>query len=406
MKILIYGINFSPELTGIGKYTGEMAEWLSLQEHDVHIITAPPYYPEWEVHDKYKGKWFSYENFKNFKVYRCPLYVPHKPSTIKRLMHLASFSISSFIPLLSQLFWKPDLIICIAPSLFCAPGALLLSKLTNAKNVLHIQDYEVDAMLGLGMTQAGLVTQLASSFERWCLRSFQYVSTISHSMKERSGIKGVVPERQILFPNWSEVERFTFVEPSEVQALIRGFALPPDHKVALYAGNVGEKQGLEIVIEAAKKLKDQPIIFLIVGSGAGKAKLEALVAEYQLPNVLFLPLQPYEQLPALLKLANCHLVVQKRGVADAVLPSKLTNILAVGGNAVITAEQGTELEKLCRRYPGIGICVEPEQADVLVAGIQTALSLPAENSVAKSYANEHLEKGNILHNFINNFMVL
>ena len=75
------------------------------------------------------------------------------------------------------------------------------------------------------------------------------------------------------------------------------------------------------------------ILFLIVGNGAGKEKLETLAAEQQLTNVSFLPLQPYELLPTLLKLADCHLVVQKRGVADAVLPSKLTNILAVGGNA-------------------------------------------------------------------------
>ncbi|HBQ8522883.1 TPA: WcaI family glycosyltransferase, partial [Klebsiella pneumoniae] len=252
MKILIYGINFSPELTGIGKYTGEMADWFAEQGHDVRVITAPPYYPEWQVHAGFRNGWFSTEQHKNMRVYRCPLYVPAKVSTLKRLLHLASFSFSSFFPLLAQIGWKPDLIICVAPSLFCAPGALLFSKLTGCQSVLHIQDFEVDAMLGLGMAKTGIAARLAAAFERWCLRSFRYVSTISHSMLARAETKGVKPENLLLFPNWSEVERFTEVDPAVVRQLSQKFEIPPDHKVVLYSGNIGEKQGLEIVIEAAK----------------------------------------------------------------------------------------------------------------------------------------------------------
>ena len=403
MKILIYGINFSPELTGIGKYTGEMAYWFAEQGHDVRVITAPPYYPEWQVHKGYRANWFSTEQHNNLRVYRCPLYVPQKVSTLKRLVHLASFSFSSFFPLLAQISWKPDLVICVAPSLFCAPGALLLSKLTGCTSVLHIQDFEVDAMLGLGMASSGMAARQASSFEHWCLRSFKYVSTISHSMLARAETKGVKPNNLLLFPNWSEVERFISVDPTEVQALKNKFEIPAEYKVALYSGNIGEKQGLEVVIEAAKVLAEQKILFLIVGNGAGKDKLETLATGQQLTNVRFFPLQSYKLLPALLKLADCHLVVQKRGVADAVLPSKLTNILAVGGNAVITAEPDTELGRLCISYPGIGVCVEPERVDALVRGIKEAMQLPVENLIAKEYARKNLAKENVLQNFIQYF---
>ncbi|MCW7187338.1 hypothetical protein OHD60_22915 [Escherichia coli] len=55
MKILVYGINYSPELTGIGKYTGEMVEWLAAQGHEVRVITAPPYYPQWQVGENYSA---------------------------------------------------------------------------------------------------------------------------------------------------------------------------------------------------------------------------------------------------------------------------------------------------------------------------------------------------------------
>jgi len=101
MKILVYGINYSPELTGIGKYTGEMVEWMTSQGHEVRVITAPPYYPVWKVHPDYSAWKYKKEQGKA-TVWRCPLYVPKQPSTLKRLLHLGSFALSSFFPLLAQ----------------------------------------------------------------------------------------------------------------------------------------------------------------------------------------------------------------------------------------------------------------------------------------------------------------
>ncbi|MFG6657415.1 colanic acid biosynthesis glycosyltransferase WcaI, partial [Scandinavium sp. M-37] len=101
-----------------------------------------------------------------------------------------------------------------------------------------------------------------------------------------------------------------------------------------------------------------------------------------------------------LKMADCHLVIQKRGAADAVLPSKLTNILAVGGNAVITAEADTELGQLCEQYPGIAVCVEPESVDALSDGIARCLLFPSDNKTAREYAERMLDKESVLSQFI------
>ncbi|STH36389.1 putative colanic acid biosynthesis glycosyl transferase [Escherichia coli] len=360
MKILVYGINYSPELTGIGKYTGEMVEWMVQQGHEVRVITAPPYYPEWQVGAKYSSWRYRRENG-DATVWRCPLYVPKQPSTLKRLIHLGSFALSSFFPLMAQRRWKPDRIIGVVPTLFCTPGMRLLAKLSGARTLLHIQDYEVDAMLGLGMAgngRAGKVAKLASAFERSGLHNVDNVSTISRSMMNKACEKGVAPEKVIFFPNWSEVSRFREVPETLVMALRQRLGLPDERKIILYSGNIGEKQGLESVITAAEQLREQPWLFAIVGQGGGKARLEKMVAERGLDNVKFLPLQSYEDLPALLAIGDCHLVIQKRGAADAVLPSKLTNILAVGGNAVITAELQTELGQLCLDNPGIAVCVD------------------------------------------------
>ncbi|MFV0264619.1 MAG: colanic acid biosynthesis fucosyltransferase WcaI [Kluyvera sp.] len=402
MKILVYGINYSPELTGIGKYTGEMVEWMAQQGHEVRVITAPPYYPEWQVGVNYSS-WRYRREVGDATVWRCPLYVPKQPSTLKRLLHLGSFALSSFFPLMAQRRWKPDRIIGVVPTLFCTPGMRLLAKLSGARTLLHIQDYEVDAMLGLGMAgkgNGGKVAKLASAFERSGLHNVDNVSTISRSMMNKACEKGVAAEKVIFFPNWSEVSRFREVPETLVMALRERLGLPAERKIILYSGNIGEKQGLESVITAAEQLREQPWLFAIVGQGGGKARLEKMAAERGLDNVRFLPLQSYEDLPALLAIGDCHLVIQKRGAADAVLPSKLTNILAVGGNAVITAEPQTELGQLCLDNPGIAVCVTPESVPSLVEGIEQALKMPKRNTIARGWAERSLDKEHVLNQFI------
>ncbi|MGL5239651.1 MAG: colanic acid biosynthesis fucosyltransferase WcaI [Kluyvera ascorbata] len=402
MKILVYGINYAPELTGIGKYTGEMVEWMAQQGHEVRVITAPPYYPQWQIGGRYSA-WRYRREEGDATVWRCPLYVPKQPSTLKRLIHLGSFALSSFFPLMAQRRWKPDRIIGVVPTLFCTPGMRLLAKLSGARTLLHIQDYEVDAMLGLGMAGkegAGKMAKLAAAFERSGLHNVDNVSTISRSMMKKACEKGVAQERVIFFPNWSEVSRFRHVPPAAVIALRQRLGLPDDRKIILYSGNIGEKQGLENAIIAAEALRERPWLFVIVGQGGGKARLEALATERGLDNVKFLPLQSYEDLPALLAIGDCHLVIQKRGAADAVLPSKLTNILAVGGNAVITAEQATELGQLCKDNPGIAVCVIPESVPSLVDGIEQALMMPKLNTVARAWAERSLDKEHVLNQFI------
>lgn len=399
MKILIYGINFYPELTGIGKYSGELSDWLVENGSDIHVVTAPPYYPEWKIQTGYSPFCYKKEIINGATIYRCPLYVPKKLNKSKRLLHLGSFAMTSFFALLVQFRWKPDIIICVAPALFCVPGQIFISKLTKAKTILHIQDFEVDAMLGLGISRKGFFSSVALSFERWCFRSVNSVSSISHTMLSKVFKKETSVSKLIFFPNWAEIERFSNIDNNKTVELKKTLELPEVDKIILYSGNLGEKQGLEIIIETALLLKNYNFLFLIVGDGGQKNKLQTMVKNEGLTNILFRPLQSYDFLPNLLALADCHLVIQKKGAADSVLPSKLTNILAVGGNAVITAEPGTELGKLCIDYPGIATLIEPESMQALADGILLSLSLQKNNIVAKKYAEENLDKKKVIRRF-------
>ena len=104
MRILIHGVNFSPELTGIGKYSGEMAAWLAQRGHEVRVVTAPPYYPDWRVGEGYSGVAYRTEKWQGVLVYRCPLWVPARPGGLTRLMHLMSFAVASLPVRLRQVF--------------------------------------------------------------------------------------------------------------------------------------------------------------------------------------------------------------------------------------------------------------------------------------------------------------
>jgi colanic acid biosynthesis glycosyl transferase WcaI len=370
MRILIYGINFAPELTGIGKYTGEMAAFLAEKGHDIRVITAPPYYPQWQKMPGYSYRWYKKERWQGISVYRCPLWLPGRSkksggiSGPKRILHLASFALSSLPAALAQVSWRPERVVVLAPSVFNAPAAALVAKLAKAKAWLHIQDFELDAALGMNMLpKAGFFRRLGFKVERWLYRSFDRVSTISNRMLDRLLAKGVDPEKVALFPNWVDPRQiFPF---SGYNVLHQALKVSDQDHVILYSGNMGQKQGLEVLVEAAMRLKNESrIIFVLSGEGAIKEQLEEMARG--LENVRFISLQPLERLNALLNLATIHVLPQAACAADLVMPSKLSGMLASGRPVIVTAAEGTELAEVVRP---LGKVIPPGRADCLAEAI-------------------------------------
>jgi colanic acid biosynthesis glycosyl transferase WcaI len=400
MNFVLYSLNFSPELTGIGKYNGEMCPVLVELGGKVDVLTAPPYYPEWKIPSGYSVYSYSKLHSNGISIVRCPLYVPSKVTTVKRLVHLSSFALSSGLALFGQLFKKPDVIFVVQPTFFCAPMALLVAKLTGAKAVMHIQDFEIDAMFGLGMMDEGALSKVVRRVESFILKRFDLVSSISFTMLENAKRKGVDADKLLFFPNWADIN---FVNPNSDGNIIKQeFGFTPDDIVVLYAGNIGAKQGLDIVLSAAEAfLTRREVKFLFVGAGAYVDELRSMVEQKGLSNVFFKPLQPWRKVPEMLAMADVHLVVQKTGAADAVLPSKLTNILSAGGHALVTAESHTELGQLSEKYPGIFELVEPESDRDFISGLERLLSrdLSSYNQIARQYAEQYLDKEIILSRF-------
>ena len=383
---LLYGINMAPELTGVGKYTGEMAARLAARGHDVTVVTAYPYYPHWQL-DPARPNWrWSTETWQGVRIVRCPVWVPSAPTATSRILHLLSFALSSAPALLyAALRRRPDTLFVVEPTSFAAPMGLLAARLARAEAWLHVQDLELGAALEVGLIGQGRIARAAKAFYARTLRRFDRVTTLSARMRTALAALGRDEARIGLFPNWVDAEKY---RPVDASALRAELGLARDDFVVLYAGAMGEKQGVESLLDVAAMLTVQPRVRLVLcGAGPARARIEAAIHAH--PNVVLIDPQPEDRFVQLLSMADCHVLPQKPGVTHYVMPSKLGPMLASGKPIVAQAEPDCEVTAALR---GHGSVVPPDQPDAFAQAIlaiaerrrRGALAVPLVSSRPKS----------------------
>jgi len=371
MKVLLLSPNYAPELTGVGRYSGEMAAWLAARGHAVRVVCAAPHYPAWRVAEGYSGAVYRSEVLDGVRVLRCPLYVPARPTGLRRMAYLLSFALTCFLPTLwIALRWRPDTVLVVEPPLACAPAALLAARLSGAAAWLHVQDLEVDAAFELGVLRAPWARRALLATERWLLSRFDRVSSISGQMLERLQEKGVPFQRLQAFPNWTDLSQ---IRPlAEANPLRRDWGIGEEQLVLLYSGSLGAKQGLELLVEMAKLIPESArAVVVICGEGPAKATLQALVGDS--PRFRFLPLQPMERLNFLLNAADIHLLPQRAGAEGLVMPSKLAGMMASGKPVIACASHETDVARV---VTGCGEVVAPGDAAGFAAAVVGLASAP------------------------------
>jgi len=407
-RMLFIGGNYYPELTGVGKYNGEMVDMFANIGYHCTVITSYPYYPYWKIQEPYAkhSRWYKKEfkfspaNLTNpIEIYRCPQFVPNNPNSKARIILDLSFFCFSFFKLLQLLFRKRyDSVFTVAPSFQIGLLGTLYKKLTGAKFIYHIQDLQIDAAYELKMIKSKFLIKLLLRIERFILKKADIVSSISDGMIKK--ISDKCKREIIFFPNWVDVNSFY---PLEDKAYLKSeFNLCSKDKVILYSGAIGEKQGLENILHAAKAFSDiANLKFIICGSGPYKDKLNKLAVDMKLKNLIFLPTQPAEKLNHLLNMADVHLVLQKASANDLVMPSKLTTILSVGGLAIVSANPGSHLHHLISANQ-VGIAISPENKNSLFHAIENVLKNNFENIKrnAREYAEEFLSSENVFSKYI------
>lgn len=388
----------------MGKYIGEMAEWLALRGHEIHVVTAPPHYPQYRIFNGYSAWRYTVRQEalrgggpKSVEVHRCPVWVPQEPRGWRRIFHLASFACSSIPVMLRQSAWKPDVVLVLEPTLFCAPAALAVARLSRSTSWLHVQDFEIDAAFQLKDFSSARLKRWVLAVEQNILLRFDRVSAISERMVERLHTKGVPIPKTALFPNWVDT---SIIFPLETPSPLRQeLGISPSAVVALYAGSMGKKQGLELMTQVSDELSSRSDLqFVFCGEGSYRDTLASMTKLHK--NVIMLPLQPVERLNDLLNLADIHLLPQIADAADLVMPSRLTGMMASGRPTVATALSGTQL---FRGVEGRGLATTPGDPGSFVA----ALLRLAENPIlrrqlgnrARKFAVDFLNRDQVLARF-------
>ena len=408
MKILVCGINYSPDLIGIAKYTSEMCEWLAARGHEVRVITAAPYYPDWQVPQPYSARKYTSEVVNNVAITRCPFYVPKAPTGARRILHHMSFALSSSLALLGVAArFRPDTVLTIAPSIMSAPAAWLTARCFGAAAWLHVQDLEIDAAFGLDFVAGNKLRRAALWFESSLLRRFDKVSTISARMLEQLVAKGAASSQLVEFRNWASDLAGADANESSQTSFRSLFDIPEDKTVLLYSGNMGAKQGLEFIVKAARALKDTRKDILFIFCGAGPMRNRLVRDSKDLDNVRFLDLQTPDRIPSLLRAADIHLLPQRAEAADCVLPSKLGGILASGRPVIAMASQDSQLADEVR---GSGMVVPTGDVRALVDAILALTdNTKRRNELgvgARAAAHDRWDKQTILDNFENELLIL
>jgi colanic acid biosynthesis glycosyl transferase WcaI len=405
-RILIIGINYAPELTGIGRYTGEMGAWLAKQQADVQVVTGFPYYPEWKVSEGYRARWFSAEILDGAKVLRCPLYVPGHPSPLRRMMQDLSFFFSamlavSFLLLSGKRF---DHIWVASPSFLSGWVGLWAGLFCpKANRRLHVFDLQVDAASGLNMIRGQGFIRFLSIMESSMMKKYDIVSTLSEGMRGMIARKKVRPEAIVLLPIWVDTMRFL---PMDVDLnLLMRLGISPDKRLVLYSGAVGEKQGLEnllVLAGLAKKHGRNDLTFVIAGDGPFARKLRSEALRAGLDNVKFIALQEDNIFPYFLNSAWLHLILQRDTGNEHFMPSKLYPILSVGGLAMVTAKLDSSLGRLISEHQIGALVVENHP----VSMYQMMMELLSEEEKcrtlktnARNYALKHLSRDLLLNRY-------
>ena len=364
MRILILSINYWPEVTGIGAFTTYRAEYLAAAGHDVTVCTTFPYYPEWKVPENYRGRLIAGEERNGVRILRSYAYIPSRVTALRRVVHEGSFVVSSLVR--AVLRNRPDVLLTVSPPLGLAAPAIVLSRMWRIPYVFDVEDLQPDAAADLGMLPAWAVKFLYR-VESSAYRNAALVTTLTASMRQRIIDKGV-PEGKVELLEPRVDESLSVLTRAEEIGFRSRYELG-DKFLVTYSGNMGVKQGLDVVLEAAAlNRSDDSILFLLVGSGSDCDRLRRRAAQLELSNVRFLPLLDENDFRGLVAASSICLVTQQKFVSEVAFPSKIVTYLAAARPIIASVNPESEVAHITRES-GAGKVVMAEDARALLATI-------------------------------------
>lgn len=397
MKILVSGISFHPEHSGSAIYASDLCLYFSEQGHDVTMVTAFPFYPAWEKREEDKGKLFARDRYEGVKVLRGYLYVPKNPTAIKRMLHELSFTLFACLNFLKA--GRHEVVVLSAAPLPQQLAGLFFKLAWRSQLVIHIQDLQSDAALSLGMVKFEGFIKLLAKLESFIYRNASWVATITANMQDNLQRKGVPDEKLELYPNWIAVSEIAATKHETPRGnFLSGHPQAKGKLTVAYAGNLGFKQGLEVMVDLADETRHRnDIHYFIIGEGSQRSSLEEYAASKKLDNITFLPFMSQDKYYEMLRDVDVSFVSQKAGTGDVFFPSKLLGIMAMKKPLLVAADLHSELSTVTSEAKS-GLVAAPHDLETLAknaARLAESLELRASlgnngHEHVKRYDREHV----------------
>lgn len=353
MRVTLVSVNFWPEATGIGPYARAYADLLHGAGHEVLVVTSRPHYSEWRPRD-------SDDSVLPYPVRRCRHYIPSRPTPLRRAAFELSFGFAAWRALRSA--GRPDVVLAVSPSLFGAYAASRFAVSRGTPFGIIVQD-----LMSAAAGQTGAFRGAGGALgvvERAVIRRAALVGVIAEAFGPRVEALGAPPERVRLVRNWPLSER---PFPPRSHARLRA-GYSPDETVCVHAGNMGMKQGLETVVEAARiaQRDGRPLRFVLIGDGNQRERLQALARG--LSTIEFRPVLPEAQLHDALAAADALVLTQRASVTDMALPSKITTYVRSGTPIVAAVAPDSAAARDLEPY-GAALLVPPERPEALLEAV-------------------------------------
>jgi glycosyltransferase involved in cell wall biosynthesis len=359
LKLLIVGINYAPETSGNAPYTTGLAEHLAQRGHEVHVLTGQPHYPAWRRQPSNEIDGFV----NGVHVHRRWHYIPQSHSALKRAIYETSFIGTS------SMLWglpRPDVTLGVIPSL----GGGLIARMASARFKtpygLLFQDLMGQAAGQSGVGGASKVEGIVRRSEGWIARGASRVAMVTEGFRPYLESIGVKADALHRVRNWTHVPPVT----ESAGATRARFGWSDDDIICLHAGNMGYKQGLDNVIDAAiiARVTEPAVRFVLMGDGNQSHALRARVEEEQLTNVQFLPPQDDSSYVNALAAADALLLSLTPKVTDMAFPSKVGSYVASGRPMIGSVSAQSEIGKELTDH-GAALMIEPGNPEHLVDGI-------------------------------------
>ena len=387
--VAVVGMNYAPEPTGIAPYTAGLAEMLVDAGARVTVVTGIPHYPSWTVPAEYKWRLRSHETINGVDVIRARHFVPARQSVVGRLWWEASFLANAGLVRLPA---RPDVVVAASPSLSGPVVARRLARHHGVPYGVVVQDLVGEATRNAGMQGAGRMSGAAASVEGGALRDAAGVAVVSEGFRTHVQAYGVDADRIRLLPNWAHIPA-----PSRPREEVRAqLGWADDTFVALHTGNMGLKQDLGNVVEAARLLADRrDVVVVLMGDGNQRAALEAQGAG--IPGLRFLAPVDGDLYPDVLRAADLLLVNERSSVGDMSLPSKLTSYFSTGSPVLAAVGPDGSCAREVARTEGAAVRIDAEDPQLLADTILELASDPERRArmgaAAQAYADRYLGRG-------------